>query len=92
MSDVSFVYKAWQHMAILNAKVVIRTKHIGGDHRGVAPAILLKVGPAKHTTVTLTSLCHFVNEFVHADFFSPKDLKVPVMDIDHSLCIGVAKV
>lgn len=56
MSDVSFVYKAWQHVAILNAKVVIRTKHIGGDHRGVAPAVLLKVGPARHTTIILTSI------------------------------------
>lgn len=57
LSDVSFVYKAWQHMAILNAEVVMRTKHVGGDHRGIATAILLEVGPAKHTSVTLTT--HF---------------------------------
>lgn len=50
LSDVSFVYEAWQHMAILNAEVVMRPKHIGGDHGGIATAVLLKVGPTKTHT------------------------------------------
>lgn len=74
-------------MAILDAEVVMRSKHIGGNHGGVATAMLLKVGPAKDTTVTLTSPFS-VNQLV----FSPQDSKVPVVDINHSLCIGVTKV
>lgn len=85
LSDVSFVYEAWQHMAILNAEVVMRPKHIGGDHGGIATAVLLKVGPAKHTSFIQTAHV-FQRETIFFFFFST----VPVMDIDHSLCIGIA--
>lgn len=59
LSDVSFVYEAWQHMAILNAEVVMRPKHIGGDHGGIATAVLLKVGPVKHTQALYKQLMFF---------------------------------
>lgn len=56
LSNVSFVYEAWQHVAILNAEVVIGTKHIGGDHRGKVTAILLEVGSVKQAAFMLTAL------------------------------------
>lgn len=74
-------------MAILNAEVVMRPKHIGGDHGGIATAILFEVGPAKHTRFMLTAHV-FQRETIFFFFLST----VPVMDINHSLCIGIAKV
>lgn len=49
LSYVSFVDEAWQHMTILNAEVVVRTKHISGNHSCVAAPMLLEIRPVKHT-------------------------------------------
>lgn len=89
LSNVSFVYEAWQHMTIINAKVVMRSKHISGNHSCIATPVLLEIRPVKHThTLTDSSYsCDIVNLLLKktAEF-------LPVMNVNHSLCIGIAKV
>lgn len=43
------MYEARQHMAVLNAEVVMWTKHISGNHSCKATPMLLKVRPVEHT-------------------------------------------
>lgn len=43
------MYEARQHVSIFQAEVVVRTKHVGRDHRRVASSILLIIPSAKHT-------------------------------------------
>lgn len=80
------MYQAWQHVTVLDAEVVMGTKHIGGNHRGVAAAILLKVGPARDATVTITP------PFLVHSLLSRLSSEIPVVDVNHSLGVGVAKV
>lgn len=35
-----------QHVSVLCVEVVVRPEDVGGDHCGVAPAMLLEVAPA----------------------------------------------
>lgn len=48
LSDVGFVDEAWQHVAVIDAEVVMGTEHVGGDHRCIAAAVLLEIGPVQH--------------------------------------------
>lgn len=45
LSKVCFVYEAWEHMTVLYAEVVMRTKHVCGDHSCVATTVLLEITP-----------------------------------------------
>lgn len=49
LSNVSFVYEAWQHMTVLYTEVVVGTKHIGGNHSCIAMPVLFEIRPVKHT-------------------------------------------
>lgn len=42
------MHQARQHVSVLQAEVVVRTEHVGGDHSRVASSILLKIASAKH--------------------------------------------
>lgn len=56
LSNVRFVYKAWQHMTIFNAEVVMRTKHISGNYSCIATPMLLEICPVKHTHTILQTI------------------------------------
>lgn len=87
LSHVCFVYEAWKHMTILNAEVVMRTKHICRNHSCIAVPMLLEVRPVKRTHCLLTSI-------TRTETFTYKHVTTsnhtPVLNINHSLCIGIA--
>lgn len=87
-SDVSFVYEAWQHVTIFNIKVIMRSKHICGNHSCVTMTVLLEIRPVKHTHKHTESYFSYYWVNLHA---TRMELS-PVTDINHSLCIGIAKV
>lgn len=45
------MYEAWEHMTVLYAEVVVRTKHVGGNHSCVAMTVLLEITPANEDIV-----------------------------------------
>lgn len=49
LNHVCFVYEAWKHMTVLNAEVVMRTKHISRNRSCIAAPMLLEVCPVKRT-------------------------------------------
>ena len=65
------VYEAWQYMSILNAEVVMGTKHIRWDNCRVATPIHLCMRTAKHTH-TQTDCGHTavtdIYEMIPSDF------------------------
>lgn len=39
--------EAWQHVAVLDAEVIVRPEHVGGDDGRVAAPVLLEVTPGE---------------------------------------------
>lgn len=39
--------EAWQHVAVLDAEVIVRAEHVGGDDGRVAAPVLLEVTPGE---------------------------------------------
>lgn len=80
--------EAWQHMTVLNVEVVMGTEHICGNHRRVETLMLLEIRPVR---------CK--HSFTHNSYWdddSVNSIQIfefqPVINIKHSLCIGIAKV
>lgn len=92
LSDVSFVYEAWQHMTVLDTEVIMRTKHVRGNHSSIATPMLLEIRPVKHTH-SFTDNSYSCDEFTKTCYSTkPTTEFPPVMNINHSLCVGIAKV
>jgi len=86
------VYEAWQHMTVFNAEVVVRTKHISGNHSRMATTMLLEICPVEHRffftdDAFSRNIGNILNRFTAQSHQYP-----PVMNIKHSLCISIAKV
>lgn len=70
LSYVCFVYESRKDMAVLDAEVVVRTKHICGYDGCVAASVLLEISPVRHVkTRKMRFFCLFFFEARTLFFF-----------------------
>ncbi len=82
-------------MTVLDAEVIVGTKHIGGNHGSIATAMLLEIRPVKHThsfTDSSVQTIRVINSLNKLQYKTNNLDFPPVMNINHSLCVGIAKV